>query len=246
MSDEEELTNEVEMEKSPPKKGLTSFASFHFPGKHRFDDWNKFQLVTVLVADGQVIRDENYLSLSVLQSFAEAVFLDRPMPEKPRQYSLEEQSLRHTAALTIQNAYFSWLVSSNESSGGPPAPPGTQMHDVILAAMHSHEQPGANLPNLPSQKSLRGDFQQKRPSLSEKEIAHGIEEDEELQRQLDDDDDNSVVQNSILDQEFIPPSLEYATLYADFNHPRVGGLGSELMPWLRTSTGIASPSFSYW
>lgn len=234
-------------------KGISSLNSFYFPGKKTFDDWSKFQLVTALVRDGQVIRDENYISVSVLKSFAEAVFMDRDIPQKPIPYSLEEQTVRHTAALTIQNSYFTWMITALQNEGGGHGP-SHGMHDDILAAMHSGDAyGGVAQPTLPTQNSFKrqatvddNDPYQSN-SMAEREhseIDRGLQGDLAIQRQMEDDDDTSAVQNSILEEEFIPPSLEYASLYADYNHPRLGGLGGKVMPWLRTSTGASLSSLS--
>lgn len=237
---------EKKSSKTNEGKGISSLNSFYFPGKKAFDGWTKFQLVTALVRDGQAIRDENYISVSILQSFAEAVFMDRPPPPKPTPYTQEEQTLRHTAALTIQNAYFTWMISALQThdeqgaghGGGQglgPSDGSHNMHDDILAAMHSSDahSGGVNQPNLPT----RNSFTRQASVEDSIDLDTGMRGDLEIQRQMDEDNDSSAVQNSILEEEFIPPSLEYATLYADYNHPRLGGLGGKVMPWLRTSTG---------
>jgi hypothetical protein len=235
--------------KSKEEKGLASMKSFYFPGKKPFDDWNKHQLMTVLIRDGQVIRDENYISLSILKTFAEAVFLDREIPPKPAPLTMEEQNRRHTAALTIQNAYFTWMISSMHDQTSAPQ---VHMHDVIRAAMQqAHEVPaaagaaaaaaGEERPQLQTSTSFRGDTaqlqQQHIHQMDDQEMNTGLE-DLALENQLvEEEDEDEVGKSSILEEEFIPPSLEYASLYADYNHPRLGGLGGKLMPWLRTSTG---------
>lgn len=234
--DYQEIDPDTNEGKGLRRGGLQSLHSFVFPEKGQFDDWTKSQLVEALIADGQVIRDEQYLSKGVLKSFADAVFLDRDPPPKPPLLTAEEENKRHTAALTIQNAYFAWMISSMETtpSGAPAAP---LMHDVILRAMHATDH----------DKSDGGERQQPLPStehapprqMYSREMNSGTQDELDIQRELGDDDldDSTAVQNTILEEEFIPPSLEYAMLYADFNHPRIGGLGGKLMPWLRTSTG---------
>jgi hypothetical protein len=216
---------------------MQSLHSFVFPEKSRFDDWTKFQLVTVLVQDGQAIRDEQYISRSILQSFAEAVFLDKPAPNKPVPFTIDEQNKRHTAALTIQNAYFAWMISSMEGTSAPQAP---AMHDVILRAMHSGDRD--HDASATGQRATLSTRTNTPPRQESREINTGSQDELDIQRELadveEDLDDTESAQNTILEEEFVPPSLEYAMLYADFNHPRIGGLGGKLMPWLRTSTGM--------
>lgn len=233
--DYQEIDPETNEGKGLRRGGLQSLHSFVFPEKGQFDDWTKTQLVEALIADGQVIRDEQYLSKGVLKSFADAVFLDRDPPKKPSPFTEEEVNKRHTAALTIQNAYFTWMISSMETTPNC-APAAPLMHDVILRAMQSGDHDTRD-----------GERQQPLPpterapprQMYSREMNSGAQDELDIQRELGDDDldDSTVAQNTILEEEFIPPSLEYAMLYADFNHPRIGGLGGKLMPWLRTSTG---------
>lgn len=237
------LTKSPSQKNESEARGLASLNmnNFYFPGKKTFDDWTKFQLVTALVRDGQTIRDENYMSLGTVKSFAEAVFMDRPPPPKPKPYTLEEQTKRHHAALTIQNAYFTWMITALQNEGGATGEGNVaHMHDDILAAMHSNDTLAGERPHIPSESSFKRKAAVEQDphqvnSQRELDLDSGLREDLEMMN--DPTDDNSTAQNSILEEEFIPPSLEYAQLYADYNHPRLGGLGGKVMPWLRTSTG---------
>lgn len=220
-------------------KSMKSFTSrVGIPDRRPFDDWSKSQLVRALVEDGHVIRNEHYIEASILKSFAETVFANRPIPPKPAPYSEEEQQRRHTAALTIQNAYFASLISALEGSNGQVRPPEESQHDAILRVMHSNV--SDHSPKTSSSKHKKNQQEHQFERIEERDEGHLTDDvmQSQMAAQLSvEDDDDTVVRNSILEEEFIPPSVEYATLYADYNHPRLGGLGGKKMPWLRTSTG---------
>jgi hypothetical protein len=102
---------------------------------HSQQTWTRFEIVEALIDDGQQLRDENYLSVNILRSFAERVllFLPSPLspllfddsstqvfadreepPRKARPYTLEQQKRRASMALVIQNAWFNYLVREAE------------------------------------------------------------------------------------------------------------------------------------
>lgn len=101
--------------------------------------WSRFEVVTALINDGQEVRDEQYLSLSVLRSFADQVFAEREIPEKPKHYTMAEMQRRNLAALKIQNFWFNMLIRRSEVGEGR-ADTRNGFTDIVQVAQQEYRQ----------------------------------------------------------------------------------------------------------
>jgi len=205
-------------------------------GRGPFDDWNRFEIVEALIQDGQTLRDENYLTVSVLRSFAERVFGDRDdFPERPQAYPPDVVNKRNAAAMIIQNSWFCFVIKKAERE-----------RQALIAEeelANQEHSPGRPRPNRP--RSVRFtppdtvDPCQYVDGVNLRELGVNQvdDEDDDYDDDTSDDEEKTAATRSVLEQEWVPPSWDYARMYADYNHPRKGGVGGSLMPWLRTTTG---------
>jgi len=207
---------------SMSRLGAKAVSLVGYIGRGPFDDWNRFEIVEALIEDGHILRDENYLSVGILRSFAEKVFEGRDdFPDKPQPYSDSMVQRRNTAAMVIQNAWLSSVTLKKERI----------RRRQISAGKHNRTFPLSVLP--PPEESLG-----ERESYNKINLQDSSTHDSE--DCIDDtsgDEENRAATLSVLEQEWVPPSWEYARMYADCSHPRKGGVGGSEMSWLRTTTG---------
>ena len=143
---------------------MTSMGQVH---KNPFDKWNRFEIVHVLIKFGFEIRDENYIDMAVLRTYADDMFGDSEVPPKPIPFSVAENKARDVASRKIQNF---WVNQSIKMALGDEWTPQDQFMSVVKEAMQREQnvrQPvvtnsGPEVSPLKKQQSVRYEISYKR------------------------------------------------------------------------------------
>lgn len=203
----------------PEPTGLKRIYSNLGSIRGQFDDWNRFEIVEVLIKAGHTLRDEVYLSNNTLRNHAEHVFKNKQLPKRPMPYTLEEKKRRNDAATVIQNFWFNSLIKINEKC---------RLGAIVQQNLD-------RLKKLPLHKALSHENSQSMALVRKyTNEASAFEDDDENYDYFEDEEKGF---KSILEEPWIEPNWEFAKIYANFHHPREGGNGGTLMPLWDTKLG---------
>jgi hypothetical protein len=179
-----------------------------------FDDWDRYQLVTVLIEDCVEIRLETTIELSALIDMADEHFVDRGCPSKPRPLSKRAIEERNSAALKIQTAWINRKFNKSITAN---------ILDLLMRAKLEEEL------TEEEQSMAKAILLTESESMSMKGVEGDTHStDNEKARQVD----------AELLKPYAPPSVKFAQLYADHNHPRKGAKSKkDHYSCMKTTTG---------
>ena len=204
---------DVEREPTPPSiKNFMSFLrSLWRTGPKRFDDWNRFQLVRAMIGENIEMRMESSITTDMLKSMAREIFYGRKKPRQSAPYDAMELRKMHLASRKIQRSFRRYaqvhtmrrmIESSLRDRIFSPDGIDPEEEDKLMQEVERAETGGVA-------SSFVSEFGSEEMNSQDEEEDH----EEELVLQIK----KTLKETKSL---WIPPSVEKAMRFADWNHPR--------------------------
>ena len=213
-----------------------------------FSSWSRAELVELLVEEGIELRGAHLMSMDVMRGVAEEHFLggDRGAPFKLPPRSPEDIKIREKAASVIQNWWVEARYQRSVKAEQNELKNQNLEHQGSMIRPQCVIESRVSIDDIPDPDNADEQRYAMMTKSSYVVDAEDMEADMDADMEAGGDgkkDHENIALNRMmtrmveLNEPWIRPSLEFAQKYAKQNHPRVGGKGGDLYPFLHTTTG---------
>lgn len=216
----------------------------------RFLNWNRWELVELLVSEGIEIRGESSISYSWLLEKADETFESRNMPDKPVPPEPGVLAIRKILARKIQTLWVKHhdigaqklkkLMEEDEKGIEDDDADLVEIFDYsqLLGAPPSYNEVyGGEAPldsSITNETSPVASVETVAENDQTDTVAVSIETNDGKNAQLN---SQALKKLNYLDSPWVPPSWEKAAVYSSYVHPRKGGKGGKEFSIATTTTG---------